>query len=314
MSLCCISAAAFGRRSSLPLLCGVLSASVAPRLSRAFTPTHRPSAPRIARQATATSRDSGAKTEELSGFAGEVSESFRALVKKHKTNKAPKKMYEELVALSMQDALTSSMAAYAFRSFQRMERTDLALELIPLWRKCVGEDAEDVALALPMLKTCCKEGRMDLAEAIALAFDVSIGNSSSSGRSAASGALLPELAHGFASNKGFTECLDALALINALGLKVSGDASKHILKAFLRGESSRYIRRCLRYLVLASDQPADIDFIQILASNYLRSLEFIKGAVSIETLPPDQFPEVCFIGRSNVTLPLHILAVVTVCR
>ncbi|EKX52979.1 hypothetical protein GUITHDRAFT_64925, partial [Guillardia theta CCMP2712] len=31
-----------------------------------------------------------------------------------------------------------------------------------------------------------------------------------------------------------------------------------------------------------------------------QQVEFVKGAVSMETLPPDELPEACFAGRSNV--------------
>ena len=45
----------------------------------------------------------------------------------------------------------------------------------------------------------------------------------------------------------------------------------------------------------------DNESVQLLTSAYMRQIDFIKGAVSMKTLPQDHdYPEVAFIGRSNV--------------
>jgi GTP-binding protein len=44
----------------------------------------------------------------------------------------------------------------------------------------------------------------------------------------------------------------------------------------------------------------DNDALQIVVNSFLRSIDFIKGAVSMDTLPMEDCPEVAFIGRSNV--------------
>ena len=44
----------------------------------------------------------------------------------------------------------------------------------------------------------------------------------------------------------------------------------------------------------------DTDSYQHLGNTLVRSVDFIAGAVSMDTLPTRTLPEVCFIGRSNV--------------
>jgi hypothetical protein len=85
-------------------------------------------------------------------------------------------------------------------------------------------------------------------------------------------------------------------------VKLSADISKQLFKSFLKGEGNRQIRKALRILAeISTGEGIENDFIQILCSYYLRTLEFMKGSVSIDTLPPELYPEVCFIGRSNVS-------------
>lgn len=67
--------------------------------------------------------------------------------------------------------------------------------------------------------------------------------------------------------------------------------SKQILKMFLRETGADDVRRCLRALLLISGL-SDNDSIQLLTSTYMKSIDFVKGAVSMETLPPADCPEV----------------------
>jgi hypothetical protein len=241
---------------------------------------------------------------------GNVSEDFRNMVKAFKKSKAPKKLYEEVIKMSGAQQLDRNMTVYAFRNLQRMDRNDLALELVPLWTSLLTNGSEfttnDMVLALPLLKSCCKEKQMGMALSIAACFQVTPEYNSAETPLPplvveAKKILLPELAHGYVSNKAFGKCIGIMQHMEKASVPMSLETSKHILKSFLRGESSRQIRNALRLITaLGVNTYADVDFIQILCSNYLRSLEFVKGAVSIDTLPPEKGPEVCFIGRSNV--------------
>jgi GTP-binding protein len=82
-------------------------------------------------------------------------------------------------------------------------------------------------------------------------------------------------------------------------IKIEIEMSKQILKMFLRETTATDIRKCLQYLLLINGL-ADNDSIQLLTSTYMKTIDFVKGAVSMETLPPSECVEAAFIGRSNV--------------
>lgn len=247
------------------------------------------------------------QTEKEDLILGTVSEEFREIIRTYKKAKAPKQLYEEVVRMSQETLLDRNMTVYAFRNLQRMERHDLALDLIPVWQSLLTNIQEatvdDVTLALPLLKSSCRAGRMDLALALAHSFHVDVHptNITTPIVLEAKKAFLPELAHGYVSTRSFTTCNAILAHMEIAAVTMSADVSKHILKSFLRGESSTQIRRALRAICsVGINNHVDVDLIQILCGTYLKSLSFIKGAVSMDTLPPEKVPEVCFIGRSNV--------------
>ena len=100
--------------------------------------------------------------------------------------------------------------------------------------------------------------------------------------------------------------------------------SKNILKGFLRNSNLKLSTATIDLLtsisenallldsiamkdgksVLMGNNPTytdnDNDFLQIITSAYMRDIDFITGAVSMQTLPSSDFMEVAFIGRSNV--------------
>lgn len=108
-------------------------------------------------------------------IVGMFSQDFKQLVKGYKSIKAPKKLFAELMKMNEDETLDRSMTVFAIRNLQRMDRYDLALEMVPVWEKLATNttlSTGDLLMALPLLKFCCKEGRMDLASSIASKFRV----------------------------------------------------------------------------------------------------------------------------------------------
>lgn len=99
----------------------------------------------------------------------------------------------------------------------------------------------------------------------------------------------------------FEKCLLALHTMKELGISIDVEVSKSILKLILRESNSWFIREIMRTL-LELKGLNDNDSIQLLTNSFMKNLDFITGAVSLHTLPPEDVscPEVCFIGRSNV--------------
>ena len=80
-------------------------------------------------------------------------------------------------------------------------------------------------------------------------------------------------------------------MMNKFSMKIETEMSKQILKMFLRETGPENVRKCLRALLLINGL-ADNDSIQLLTSTYMKSIDFVKGAVSMETLPPAECAEV----------------------
>ena len=56
---------------------------------------------------------------------------------------------------------------------------------------------------------------------------------------------------------------------------------------------------CLDAQALARQEP-DSEGLQVLVDALVRDVHFVKGGVSMQTLPDEPYPEVAFVGRSNV--------------
>ena len=109
--------------------------------------------------------------------------------------------------------------------------------------------------------------------------------------------LLPELLLGFTLSG---QCGIALTLLETMlyyNIHIDIDLSKTILESFLNICKDTYqIRKCLRLLIRLNGL-SDQESVRILTNTYMRNITFIKGSVSVATLPPLKQGEVVFIGR-----------------
>jgi GTP-binding protein len=97
-----------------------------------------------------------------------------------------------------------------------------------------------------------------------------------------------------------SKALAGLEAMERHGLTLEMDASCYILKQFLLTSSSEPITRCIRLLTALLGDNDDGDLLQVISNAYVRDIDFVTGAVSMETLPVEACPEAAFIGRSNV--------------
>lgn len=258
-----------------------------------------------------------------------VDDEFKISMKEFRKADASRKLLKYVEERSTAKTLDQFMAVYAFRTLQRMNRNDLCPEVLPHWHSAIDRAADggpseavvDVESAAALLRSCCKLQRLDLAEAVAVKAGVvleqlrtedgiSIGSSGSTILVSASESLsdirqrayikcLPELAIGYASAGSYPKALSALRMMNKFSLPIDTDLSKQIFKGFLRESGGEEIRKSLRVL-LSVGGLGDNDSIQLLTSTYMKTIDFVKGAVSMDSLPPATCAEAAFIGRSNV--------------
>jgi GTP-binding protein len=77
------------------------------------------------------------------------------------------------------------------------------------------------------------------------------------------------------------------------------DPAKRLLKQFLKTSTHSSIMLLTKYL-LSLECLRDQDSLQLIIQSYMHTINFMKGAVSMETLPPPLYHEIAFVGRSNV--------------
>lgn len=240
-----------------------------------------------------------------------VDASFKLQMREFRKANAPKKLLKAVEELSQLNKLDQNMTIHAFRTLQRMNRSDLCPELFPLWQHAVDTSpAKKVELepASSMLKSFCRLNRTDLAESIA-ATAGAFHNTTHEEFVLASRTLLPDLALGHllsGTDAGHDRCLSLLfRLASHENMTVDLEFSKTFLKAMLKDARTISDARIAIRLLLQLGGLTDNDSLQLLTSSFMRSLDFVKGAVSMETLPPvpagpPHCNEAAFIGRSNV--------------
>jgi GTP-binding protein len=197
------------------------------------------------------------------------------------------------------------------KAVTNLNRTDLLPAMLPFWidsskqEQLSSSPACDIDLVGSVVRLYCRQQLVDAAEKIAASAHVFISEPPASAE-VPSGVsqrnhsdILPELALGFISQGSVFKAQTSLTTLLSLGLKLDIDIAKKVLKQFLTHGRSDTIRRALQTL-LQLNSLDDHESVQMITNYYLRSVDFVTGAVSMKTLPAPHCAEVCFIGRSNV--------------
>lgn len=237
--------------------------------------------------------------------------------------KNPVKLLRALQAQSGEGKFAPEMALVAIRAFQKLNTDqiegDVVNMIIHMWLKSIeGESASsrvlDSKMVTTLVRELCRMQRMEAAYRVTqacgmdpLAASQQAMSNENQNRHGAKEQLpsmyeeklLPELAFGFTTSNNFSQAVLCLEAMSNYNLELNLAVSKKILQNFLMYSDLYYIRRCVRVLIKLNGI-SDQDSVQILANYFMQHCDFVKGAVSMDTLPPGLYPEVAFIGRSNV--------------
>ena len=214
--------------------------------------------------------------------------SFQEKVTAYRKANAPKKLLVEAKSMATAKTLSQNMTLYIFRNLQRMNRTDLLEELVPVWLQ-ITEKIEpasiDLDCASTILRSMCRLGALQAAEAIAVRagacldqtqakqhvsditlqqqtfdpsnspyFQINISSAAISSNASsmmdATHKLLPDLALGMTMRGYYDRAISLLTVMNIFSLTIDLDTSKQILKWMLRESSANVARRCLHALLL----------------------------------------------------------------
>ena len=276
----------------------------------------------LARHAT-TTREDGDESEWLE------------VLRTHRKGGAPRKVLEEVQERLNNKVMSQSMLVKAFRTLERMNRDDLAMKLVRIWPEIATEYGVNFGSAFVLVNACCKRRDLQMAEEICRISGLRIDDNEVNyvpdklDIDQATG-LLVELIVGHQGNNDYGAALSLLVSMQQSGREwsLSEEDSRRIMKQFLKGTArSIVIRKALRSLLLMGGLK-DREGLQLLTNMYALSIRFIKGAISMDTLPVvvnidaasssssgsntddataatgsrggTEYVEVAFIGRSNV--------------
>ena len=216
--------------------------------------------------------------------------------------------------------VVGSIIAMWMKSIQKLQSTDKSEVSSDISDNNAMKPSLDLKMVVTLVRELCRSQRMNSAYLVCQTCGINLLDTSSPVPIIATNAvtnavtnsvidsgtatiyeekLLPELAFGYTTANNFSQAVQCLEAMSKYSIALNHATSKKILQQFLIHSDLYYIRRCLRVLIKL-DGISDQDSVQILANYFMQNCEFVKGAVSMDTLPPGLYPEVAFIGRSNV--------------
>ena len=218
----------------------------------------------------------------------------------------------------LESAAAPAAADYrtAARAFIRAERPDLALATFRLRENASdSSSAPDPSLPSAVLRACLRsrkadtlkrDARRDLAAGVdeclnALLRDVGAVGSSSPAPYAialcqAQAALLRA-----EETDSATRALEALASLSLFGgqARAKPEDYNDLIRLYGKTRNLDSVFMVMDAMRAANVEPTHETF-EFLANAAVRTVSFVKGAVSMDTLPPELPAEVAFCGRSNV--------------
>lgn len=254
----------------------------------------------------------------------EIINNFKELRK----SSSHKKLLDMVKESSTYGLLNLSLVKSALKNLQMMNRTDLGNQVFDSYQSSrTTQSMIQELMAEPestgfVLKWFCRVGNMTIVESLVEALGIVLPTSTeipSDSRMerlliASSRAenrtvqefyqfyfadILTQVCLGYCACGQFSRALSCLQLMVHHGMSMELEISRKILKIFLRESNVVFARTAIRQL-LAVGAVHDHESLQLAVNSFMRNIEFIKGAVSMKTLPPEKYGEVAFIGRSNV--------------
>jgi hypothetical protein len=214
--------------------------------------------------------------------------SFAQSVKNFKKINAPKKIFNLIIDGCERKELSQRDILFGFRTLWQMNRTDLCVDMFPYIERRVDSSFrlnDDVVIA--MMRSFSSISRPDLLEAT-----VQLGTELDSPVSdcdlTCTSTVLVEFVAALAQSGDIER---AIQLLNALLFRksvVDIEMSKRIMSSVLKRGKFDNIRTSLLRLLLLGGLD-DNDSIQLFSNSFMKNVTFIKGAISMDTLPPGTF-------------------------
>ena len=213
---------------------------------------------------------------------------FAAEVKRFKKINAPKKLLALVIDGCERRSLSQRDILYGFRSLWQMNRTDLCIDVFQNIQNRVDESfrlSDDAIITL--LRSFSSIARIDLVEAAAgLGAQAGDRDTTENENKACccSSSVMIELAAALAQNGEVEKAVQCLEILMQRGYTIDNEISKKIMSSVMKKGKFDKIRLALSRLLMAGALN-DNDSIQIFSNAFMKNLTFVKGSVSMDTLP-----------------------------
>lgn len=236
---------------------------------------------------------------------------FTEMLRKYRKVSATKCIEKMVAAYHTANKLSTNMTYTALKSVQTLNANSVGETVYKYWSSNIEQRQQELWMnpqpSIGIIKYFSRLGNMSTAatiskyfgidQSVMLPFNTSL---SPSDQLAIQQEVLNQLALGHAMQNQAKEALHYMNLLHQHDMCIVNDVSKKIMKQFLNEATSIHtILNCMRLLVNTAGL-VDTEAIQLITNKFLSNMTFIKGAVSMDTLPSPALPEVMFMGRSNV--------------
>lgn len=236
----------------------------------------------------------------------------------------PKKLLSFIEECGRSGTLTWAMTTTAMRNYQFLNRTDLVNPVYDLFLNQSENPNSFIQSNLNTTQTIiqflCKCGQVKLASDIATragVFDYTPSTEPPQAMKIDDAAvtdekeipktkedlfstILSDIALGYAANQDYRASISTLRRMKEFNLPLSSELIGYRIISIFLAQSDLYFIKLALNSLLALDSLTDYDSLRQLTNYMIRKINFVKGAVSVETLPKLEYPEVIFMGRSNV--------------
>mmetsp|Transcript_23589 Transcript_23589/g.69018 ORF Transcript_23589/g.69018 Transcript_23589/m.69018 type:complete len:551 (-) Transcript_23589:35-1687(-) len=248
-------------------------------------------------------------------------EEFLAALKALARNQSVNKILEVAASAHDRSLLTANMLYHVVAAEARLGRGDLAANALQLFsRRALGgfEDEEAALAAGKMIRVLCQNGFQPLAldlvashglaqlpdSALALRGDSVFERDAEEfvqtpAWEGQRSLMLSNLARGVVTLRKWDEAQDMLKVWQSDGQSVSTEQINGLLEACAKLRHLPTLLAAVEAMAQTGTSPDDRTF-ELISNAAVQSVDFVTGAVSMETLPDPICPEVAFIGRSNV--------------
>jgi hypothetical protein len=176
--------------------------------------------------------------------------------------------------------------------------------LLQLWSQQKGNTVPNITMTSKLIQLVLSTNQTDSINSLlrTCGYTSKLDESSTGCNKTVLSDMMPDDLIGYATAQDYIEVQRIINLYKIKKYKISDECATNLLKLLLTKASDRDVRACIRELLLSeiTSLRYSPESVQLFSGKFVKNIEFLTGAVDFEKLPPSIYPEIAFVGRSNV--------------